>query len=525
MNVNRTRARAVAARPRVRDTRWYRLTHGEGGYLIVLTALALLPIMVFVSFSVDVGAWYARASKLQRTADAAALSAAVWMPDLAKATSVATTTAAKNGIANGGDITITVSAFTDDTRKVKVSIVDAKAPQFFSQLLMGPFTITRSATARYEQSIPLGSPNNFFGTGDLMSGAAKENIWAAVNGYCAAKENGDPKLARFDNARGSGSYDCNTGNGAFVNPDYDPDGYLFEIRMPATSVPTTVRVEVYDGAYNSSSDPDVRLESGATVDTTFTLYGTGSNTSPLSNPVLATVTAASGDAAWSGWTTISTIANLCAECVYYLQVKTKAGQADSEASNGFAVRAVQNGTFSACSTIAGSTAPAYSAGCVQVYPRELMSVYANLSGTTATFYLASIDAAYAGRRMSITLFDPGEGATKMELLDPNGTVMNFDWSTPCNPPTPATGGCSGTNVASLNPGVTNAAQPYSRISSRFVYNDRELTATVTLPADYATRYGTKTWWRIRYTVGSAPTDRTTWGVAVAGAPVRLTDED
>lgn len=508
----------------VRATRWYRATHAEGGYLIVMTALALLPIMIFVSFSVDVGAWYARASKLQRTADAAALAAAVWMPDLTKATTVATTTAAKNGISTGGNITITVAAITGDTHKVKVTIVDSKAPQFFSRLLMGPFTITRSSTARYEQSIPLGSPNNYFGTGDLMSGGAAENIWAAVNGYCGAKENGDPRLAAYDNAYGTGGYDCNTSNGAFANPDYDANGYIFEIKMPKTSVPSTVAVEVYDGAYASSNDPDVRLVSGATVDTIYTLYNTGSNTSPLSNTVLATKTATSGNAAWAGvWTNIGTISSPCAECVYYLQVKTKAGQADSEASNGFAIRAVQNGTFSACSTISGNASPAYSAGCVQVYPREMMSVYANLSGTTATFYLASIDAAYAGRKMTVSLFDPGEGATKMEILDPNGDVASFDWTTPCNPPTAATGGCSGTGAVSLSPGVKNATQPYSRISSKYVFNDRQLSATLTLPADYATKYGTKTWWRIRYTVGNAPTDRTTWGVAVAGAPVRLTD--
>ena len=211
--------------------------------------------------------------------------------------------------------------------------------------------------------------------------------------------------------------------------------------------------------------------------------------------------------------------------MYYLQVFTAANQANSYTANGFAVRAVQNGTFSACSTISGSANPAYSAGCVQVYPREQMSVFANLSGTTATFFLASIDAAYAGRQMSITLFDPGEGAAKIEVLDPNGTVVNFNWSTPCNPPTAATGGCTGTNVAFLDPSVTGATKPYTRLSSSSVYSDREITATVTLPADYATRYGTNTWWRIRYTVGSSATDRTTWGVSVAGAPVRLTEDN
>lgn len=522
MNVRRN-GRSVHPRS-VRATRWHRATHAEGGYLIVMTALALLPIMIFVSFSVDVGAWYARASKLQRTADAAALAAAVWMPDLTKATSVATATAAKNGISSGGNITITVAAVTGDTHKVKVTIVDSKAPQFFSRLLMGPFTITRAATARYEQSIPLGSPNNFFGTGDLMSGAARENLWAAVNGYCATKESGDPRLAYWDNSYKSGTgYECNGNSGAFVNPNYDPNGYIFEIKMPKTSVPTSVDVQVYDGAYDagSASDPDLALKSGSSTTTTFKLYGTGNNTSPLSNTLLATSTANSSSSTWAGWKSVGTISNPCAECVYYLQVYTAASEANSYTANGFAVRAVQNGTWSACSTISGSSSPAYSAGCVQVYPREMMSVFANLSGTTATFWLASIDAAYAGKQMSVTLFDPGEGAAKIEILDPNGAVTNFNWTTPCNPPTAATGGCSGSNVAFLDPSPTGAAKPYTRLSSSSVYSDRELTLSLTLPANYATLYGTNTWWRIRYTVGSSATDRTTWGVSVNGSPVRL----
>ena len=524
MRPRRIDPRRRPARP-VRRSRWRRVTHGEGGYLLVLTALALLPIMIFVSFSVDVGAWYARASKLQRAADAAALSAAVWMPDLTTATTVANATAAKNGLGAGGSITITVSAVTGDAHKVNVSIRDGAAPQFFSRLLMGPVAITRASTARYEQSIPLGSPNNYFGTGDLMSGSAKENLWAAVNGYCAAKENGDPLLAGFDNAYNGGGYDCSTVNGTFANPDYDPNGYIYEVKMPATSVPTSVGVEVYDGAFgaNSSSNPDISLASGAVVDTTFKLFNAGSTTNPLSNTVLATSTATSSDTSWAGWKNVGTITNPCASCVYYLQVYTKAGQSSSQGSNGYGVRAVQNGTFSACSTISGSASPPYSAGCVQLYPREQMSVFANLSGSTATFYLASIDAAYAGRKMSITLFDPGEGAAKIEVLDPNGAVANFNWSTPCNPPTAATGGCSATNVAYLDPSVNGAAKAYTRLSSSYVYSDRKLTLSLTLPANYATTYATKTWWRIRYTVGSSATDRTTWGVSVAGAPVRLTD--
>ncbi len=44
---------------------------------------------------------------------------------------------------------------------------------------------------------------------------------------------------------------------------------------------------------------------------------------------------------------------------------------------------------------------------------------------------------------------------------------------------------------------------------------------IALPPNYTTLYGTKTWWKVRYTAGSAPTDRTTWSVNIVGDPVHL----
>ena len=48
-----------------------RRVRGEKGYALVLTALMLLPLLAFTGFATDVGAWYARASRIQRAADAA----------------------------------------------------------------------------------------------------------------------------------------------------------------------------------------------------------------------------------------------------------------------------------------------------------------------------------------------------------------------------------------------------------------------------------------------------------------------
>src|SRR5690349_18516080 len=85
-----------------------RRLRGEKGYALVLAALMLLPLLAFAGFATDVGAWYARANRMQRAADAASLAGVVWMPDLAQARTVALATAQRNGFVNGqNDITIT----------------------------------------------------------------------------------------------------------------------------------------------------------------------------------------------------------------------------------------------------------------------------------------------------------------------------------------------------------------------------------------------------------------------------------
>jgi hypothetical protein len=44
---------------------------------------------------------------------------------------------------------------------------------------------------------------------------------------------------------------------------------------------------------------------------------------------------------------------------------------------------------------------------------------------------------------------------------------------------------------------------------------------IVLPSNYSAVYGTNSWWKIRYTVGSSATDRTTWSAKITGNPVHL----
>jgi hypothetical protein len=148
-----------------------------------------------------------------------------------------------------------------------------------------------------------------------------------------------------------------------------------------------------------------------------------------------------------------------------------------------------------------------------------ISVYANGPSTTADFYLAQVDPVHAGKTMRVTLFDSGEGANTLRILDPNGDPASFTWSTLCNPPTPPSGSCSGSGTSLDVSG--SGAQPYSGLRSTSKYNDRYMTLDIALPANYTGLYGTKTWWKVQYTAGANPTDRTTWSANIVGDPVHL----
>ncbi|MFN2607208.1 MAG: pilus assembly protein TadG-related protein [Acidimicrobiales bacterium] len=494
----------------------------EDGFFVAIVAASVTVLVLSAAFVVDIGGWYSRGAQLQRGADAAALAGVVWMPDFTTSRSVALDAAARNGFVSGGTITVAVSPDPGNSRRLTVAITDARAPQTFSQMFRPSESLTRRATAEYVLPVPLGSPKNTFGTGDLLTGSNRENFWAAVNGYCAGHESGDLKLARYESYSTSTGSAAQCNNGSATTADYDPSGYLYAIELPQAQ--SSLKLEAYDAGYNgsgSASDSALATEAQS-VTTVFQVYG--ADNTPLDtsdNPLLSTTTIASNDVTrQNGWTSLYSWANP-APGTYYLRVKTDAQASESRASNGFALRAYTGATFAPCSTVAFDLN--YSPTCPQVHGVDAMSIFANLGGTsgsTASFYLAQVDPLNAGKTMQVSLFDAGEGAQKIEVLDPNGNPATFSWSTPCNPPTPPAGACSGANVTSLSVSGTGP-QPYGGLQSTSKYNDRKLTLDIKLPPNYATVYAGKVWWKVRYTVGSSPTDRTTWSVNVVGDPVHL----
>lgn len=497
----------------------------EHGFVAVLIALSLTIMLMFAAFTVDFGSWYTRAGELKRAADAAALAGVVWMPEFDLAQQYALEAAAKNGFVNGvNNISVTVQDIPNNNRQLKVTIRDNKAKQFFSRLVTGNQSIGRTSTAEYVLPVPLGSPENVFGTGNLaLTGqAATQNFWAAINGYCAGHESGDPLSAWWESYDSGNNNGCNNGSAQNAD-DYDPNGYLYAIDVPVGG--QSLAIDVYDGSFNrSGSAMDILLSqnSSQSITTLYTVYSLNatpldiSNLTPVPNQP---VTVTTNDATYQNqWKNLYTFANAAAGR-YYVRVQTPVQTTNSRGSNGYALRARSGGSTSACTTITNPTT------CPQLHAISAMSIYANLSGTSASFYLAQIDAIHAGKTMRINLFDTGEGANTVEIYGPDGVAKSFTWTTPCSPQTPPYGGCSGsgTSLDVSNTGCPGSGcpQPYAGLRSTSKYSDRFITIDIPLPSNYNGFLGNY-WWKIRYTMtNGTPTDRTTWSVNIVGDPVHL----
>ena len=119
---------------------------GEGGYILVLMSLLMLPLLAVAGFATDVGSWYVQGSKLQRAADAAALAGVVWMPDLEAAENAAHTALVKNGF-DPDDDRYDVEVARVGPSRLQVTVRDTNADMFFSQLVLDEMQIQRSAIA------------------------------------------------------------------------------------------------------------------------------------------------------------------------------------------------------------------------------------------------------------------------------------------------------------------------------------------------------------------------------------------
>ena len=165
-------------------------------------------------------------------------------------------------------------------------------------------TSSRTAHAQYNLPLPMGSPLNVFGdptSKDLQGNA--QNFWAAIQGPCTLKANGDPYATKDTTSVHS---NC-AGVSSPANPEYktpttgDGGAYDYSIKVPAGGG-GTLSIQLYDPEFCQRNDQahdtgDTAFSNTSTVnfDTTFTLYDQSPTPYDLADDTALTTVSYPGD--------------------------------------------------------------------------------------------------------------------------------------------------------------------------------------------------------------------------------------
>lgn len=559
-------------------------TKHEHGFVAVATALLMVILVLFAALGIDVAMWMVRSSQLQRTADAAALAAVVRMPRFAVAKQIAKDVAAKNKI---DPSMVLVERIPGRNRELRVSITDPSSKSFFGKMLRNEVAITRSSRAEFVSQIELGSKLNALGTGNLPTGdplqpgwapgGADQKFWLAVNGKCTPKEDGDRFASAFEGNRSATNSTCGApaGGTAMTNVEFPGNyatsmrpayGYTVEIPCPIAgedpcSVPRTDVVQV--DAYNPYFDPSNLGIDRNTVDgvaeydlfgysafkTNFRIYDPQGDSVPL-NPDATFGTCIIDGCVAQGfsneWHSLFAIPITAGYGKFRVEVSTEYLALTSYGSNAFSLVAYNQA--------AGRYPCAGGAGCPTLSGERSMSVYANAAGGSTDFYLAKLAPAryFRGKRVQVLLWDPGEGAKSLQIIQPDGSPAPLKfrtWNPGLDDPNGSAAKVLDYNrlkgvtvgplheisvdglVAALPPGE-EPPWPAAERAGTSTYNGRLLSVELTVPTNYGcaplpispcneVAPPDDGWWKIRYTTAGAVSDRTTWSVQLLGDPVHL----
>jgi hypothetical protein len=231
--------------------RWRPIRRDDGGYVLPLTVLMIIPLFLFTGFAVDLGSWTAHASRAQAASDAAALAGVVYLPDRPDlAVTKAREAAARNGFADGVD-GVTVTVEPSSRNELRVAIFDPNVKQYFSSVFVQSPTIERGATAEFIRPVPMGSPEPWAGQ-DPERGINPAYV-LNVAGVATRKENGDKRTAKNCWRSHAGCDPTNADH--YNNADYSEDGYYFTVSVDESHpVGEPLRIEVYDPAYVYNND-------------------------------------------------------------------------------------------------------------------------------------------------------------------------------------------------------------------------------------------------------------------------------
>ncbi|MEZ5380588.1 MAG: pilus assembly protein TadG-related protein [Microthrixaceae bacterium] len=477
----------------------------DRGYVMVITALFVTSMLAVAALVVDLGGFYVEASKIQRATDAAALGGVVWLPNVPKATAEAKKIAAENGYTDGVNATVTVKRV--GLYQLSVSI-KADGKLYFGKSFTNEVKLARSGEAQFTLPVPLGSSTSAAGMGDYTfpNNVAKHNIWLSIHAPCSGQENGDllTPFSIANNRRCPG--DRYFPSSGIPNPDYDENGYTFAIEVRSGA--GQLRVQGYDvGECTNNGGPRLQWQLYSADDT------------PLDNsdnPLFGTNTPGNTSGC-DALTTMFTIPAGAKTGRWILRIRNNPGSTYGYDPNRFGLWVKRSNDTVPCTVKTTAT-------CPNVFALENLPVYAEAPSAAATFDLAEITSEHAEKAIVLQLFDPGEGARSIQVLDPNGNPMAFNYQTVDGDYGPvAADTCSGTSGTGpcLNTNLQGPAL-YPSLGTSWKYNARKVILEIPLPAKATMDAYPDDWFQLRYrSLSSGVTDQTTWSASISGDPVHL----
>ena len=534
---------------------------GESGYVMAMTALLLVPLMLFSAFAVDVGAWYLEGQQAQRTSDAAALAGVVWMPDFDAAEAAAVDAARRNGYEEPGGFLRGIQPGLPQievvplgTKQLQVVIHGNEQTYFSAPILPNDVAITRRASAEYSLPVPMGNPTNSLGTADMDLGPGRDPSGYYLNAHATGLGVAAGDL-------------LNSGN----SPLYDPNGlgYIYVVNKPV-GVTSNLNIEVFHGGRckrngagwfptgwgngfgesHSQNTPDLNMvlypaDSTALSDSDNLLLppmtavdGTQRFVPPANScPTYDDGTADpldTGNLVDANWLPAFQIPGASPPGRYYLAVRTPDGSNGHKNMYGLRVRPSGGAEF--CSSLTSGSCPTINA-------LDRMSVYIGENRPTPStglspvqFYFAEIDEIHEGKEMELLIWDAAEGSEFMQFLDPFGNSWPFTWETVNRQTTYGWGTPFGAGpdlgqtyqttcpFAAAHPSGTNSpCLDVTQIpgDNTNPFHDRMIRVTIDLTG--YTCNGTDCWWQLLYNSTNSVDDTTTWSVNIIGDPVRLID--
>jgi Flp pilus assembly protein TadG len=557
-----------AAHPKARRRR---IERDESGLVLVWMALFLMVLIGFAALAVDLGHGYFVAQRAQNAADAAALAGTVSLPgDFATASADALAVASANGFTDGVDGVTVLTQQQLQPTQLKVTIKQDLPTWFAKAIGFDHMTISRTATADYDQPVAMGSPSNTFGNqpdcvGTCSSGDSTPQFWANVAGKASPKSNGD----RFQASLCTSAADnCPSGG---TNTDYNPDGYVYAVNN--TSAGSTLTIDAFDPGFFNVGDTcneaslaalftatgDARYQTGANGQycTGDQYFDSGTDVSGVKHPpwtsyrvyepdatpftiadnveitqcradfpgFVGDLAAAYAAEASNGplhtsfrkWVNICTISG-AAKGSYMVQVRTNVKADGSPAPDGgghnrYSLRAGLNGSLST--------------GAVSIYGQERMAIYANAPGASTSFFLARITPGAAGRHLTLTFHDTGDADSPgtLQVLPPTDAkigitpISTFDNCQYTAPPGNATGPPFGTMID------TAPDCSVSGVSRNAGWDGQTVQWSVPIPVGYTCDFNQQIgcWLKLKFTFPSSASvsDTTTWSATLDGNPVRI----